>query len=479
VKLLADRLQWLFLLMAAIFVCCAGFAVASTNWLFACIPFIILIAYGGWLNSQFIFFCLIASLPFSFEHNFTASLGTDIPDEGLMVLVAYIFIAAVILSYPVHIKNKLRHPLLILLLILIGWTLTTTAFSQHPLISIKYLLAKGWYIGAFVIAGIYMFTNLRNISKAALLLLSAMFAVVLITLFRHALLGFHFATINQSVSPFFRNHVNYSAMLVCTIPIAAASSFLAGKKFKIAIVILTGILLVALFFSYSRGAWLALLIGILAAWLISKRKLLISYILTLFLALICLLWISSNQRYLRFAPDFNKTIFHKNFAEHWIATYELKDVSTAERFYRWTAGLRMIKDKWITGFGPNSFYDEYKPYAVPAFKTWVSNNPDHSTVHNYFLLTAVEQGLPGLVFLLLLFGAMIYYAEKIYKNSNEKFVKAIALSTGVIVTMLLVLNAVSDLVETDKIGSIFFLSIAVLVSLDKRSDLSSHIQGIS
>ncbi|MBK8953719.1 MAG: O-antigen ligase family protein [Chitinophagaceae bacterium] len=122
----------------------------------------------------------------------------------------------------------------------------------------------------------------------------------------------------------------------------------------------------------------------------------------------CSFLAKQNDRYLQYAHDFKTTIFHKNFNEHLIATYRLKDVSTAERFYRWIAGVRMIKDNPVIGFGPGSFYPNYKEYTVPAFKTWVSNNKDHSTVHNYFLLLAVEQGLPGLFFFLLLTGAMLF-----------------------------------------------------------------------
>ena len=113
-------------------------------------------------------------------------------------------------------------------------------------------------------------------------------------------------------------------------------------------------------------------------------------------------WIKADDRYLQYAHDYRTTIFHHDFREHLQATYQLKDVSTAERFYRWIAGVRMIKDNALTGYGPNTFYNNYKPYAVPAFKTWVSDNKEHSTVHNYFLLIAIEQGIPGLLFFLLL-----------------------------------------------------------------------------
>ena len=143
----------------------------------------------------------------------------------------------------------------------------------------------------------------------------------------------------------------------------------------------------------------------------------------------------------------------------------------------------MIKDNRITGYGPNTFYDNYKGYAVPAFKTWVSDNEDHSTVHNYFLLIAIEQGIPGLLFFIVLLGAMLYYAQYLYHRAKDLFYKTTAITIGVMVTMIIVVNFLSDLIETDKIGSLFFLCLATLVVTDinsrKISDSSPDIKSIS
>ena len=200
-----------------------------------------------------------------------------------------------------------------------------------------------------------------------------------------------------------------------------------------------------------------------------------AFLLSVLLIITAVFWIKKNDRYLLYAHDYKTTIFHKDFGEHLVATYKLKDVSTAERFYRWIAGVRMIKDKWTTGYGPNTFYANYKPYAVPAYKTWVSDNKDHSTVHNYFLLTIIEQGLPGILFFLLLTGAMFYYAQQLYHRIADPLFKTAALTTGVILTMLLVVNFLSDLIETDKVGSLFFLCLSVLVITDVNTRQEKNI----
>jgi O-antigen ligase len=289
-------------------------------------------------------------------------------------------------------------------------------------------------------------------------------------MFRHYGEAFSFSGINPSLKPFFRNHVNYSALLACMVPLLLA--FFTGEKRKATknwIAVLTIICLLAVYLSYARGAWLAVILGIGAWWLVTKRKLFVAYILSMVFVFASLVWLVNNNNYLRFSHDYKTTIFHENFSEHLVATYQFKDVSTAERFYRWIAGVRMVKDNWQTGFGPNTFPDQYKYYTVPAFKTWVSANEDRSTVHNYFLTVTIEQGIPGLILLLLMVGYAFYTTEKIYHRSSDPLLRTGARTAAMLLTILCVVNFLSDLVETDKIGSVFYMTLAAIIVLQYKA----------
>ncbi len=470
----------LFVVFAALFVLTTAAASFTGNLLIVAIPFAAILFYAGWQYKNFIFLLLLFSLPLSVEYNFSPSLGSDIPDEFLMLFTSFLFFGYWLYS-PKSISMKLiQHPLVILLSILISWLMVTVIFSTYPQISVKYLLAKSWYIGAFMLAPFIVFKNKQSIATAAVALIISMMLIVVIALIKHWQYDFSFVNINDAVSPFFRNHVNYSAMLVCIVPLLWACWKLSNKReIRILLAVLMLIVLVALFLSYARGAWLALLVGIIAYYLLKRRLLFYAFIAAIIITVASLFWLKENDRYLQYAHDYKTTIFHKNFDEHLVATYKLKDVSTAERFYRWIAGVRMIKDNWLTGYGPNTFYNNYKPYGVPAYKTWVSDNPEHSTVHNYFLLTVIEQGLPGLMFLLILLGAMFYYTQHLYLRIRDLFYKTVVAAAGVILTMIMVVNFLSDLIETDKIGSLFFLCLSILIIADvntrSESDSSPNI----
>lgn len=469
----ANQNKSIFWLFAGLFIAFLLLVVFTGEYFWIFFPVGIAISYFGWQNIGIPFFLLLATLPFSAEYHFTPELGTDIPDEALMLVTAGLSFFYVIYKRATVTKDHRHSTLLFFLTAALAWIFTTALFSTNQLISFKFFLAKCWYIGAFVVAPLILFRKKEAIKTAGVILALSMFIVTSIILFRHAFYDFRFEDINNAVQPLFRNHVNYSAMLVCLIPVFFAWYQLSNsKKAKSFLVVAIITLFIALFFSYSRGAWLALLAGLAAYWLIQKRLLFLSFIAAIIISLVSLFWMKSNNRYLKYAPDFNTTIFHKDFREHLIATYRLKDVSTEERFYRWIAGVRMIKDNWLTGYGPNTFYYNYKPYAIPAFKTWVSDNKEHSTVHNYFLLLAIEQGIPGLIFFLLLIGGMLYYAQRLYHRTNDSFYKIVAATAGAIVAMLIVLNSLSDLIETDKVGSIFFLCLSVLIAAGRNVNLT-------
>jgi O-antigen ligase len=485
---LLNKKQFQFGFFTGIFILSLLAAVYTELYYLIAIPFIVLLLFAGWEHFKIMFFLLLFTLPLSFEYNFSQTLGTDIPDEFLMLSVSILFFLYWIYSPKIIPKSILQHPLVLLLVIIIFWMIITVIFSSQKIISLKYLLAKSWYLGAFVLAPLIVLKQKQHLRVIAIVIGVSMLLVATIALWRHSSSGFHFANINVAVTPFFRNHVNYSAMMVCIMPLFFAFHRLSqSKRQKIFIALGIIILMTALFFSYARGAWLALAAGLIAYQLIKRKYLVITYLTAIVFTVSFLFWVKADDRYLRFSNDYKTTIFHKDFSEHLIATYKLKDVSTAERFYRWIAGVRMIKDNPLIGFGPNTFYSNYKSYALPSFKTWVSKNEERSTVHNYFLLTAIEQGLPGLILFLLLLGTMLYYAQYLYHRIQDVFYKTVSITAGVILVMIIIVNFLSDLIETDKIGSLFFLCLSVLIVTDintrdqveDNSGGTSHIQSIS
>jgi len=442
------------------------------------IPFIFITAIPifQWIITKTVhlYWLLLIALPLSTEYNFTPTLGLDLPDEPLLILLSVAIIASMLFN-PLAYRSIFISPIFKWIVALIVWMLISLCYAPNQWLALKFILAKTWFILPLVVLTAMIHQESGNYKKTALYLCIPMILIVFQAIVRHAFYGFDFVAIKKTMGPFFRNHVNYSAMLVCLIPIGILlRSFTQNSRRKKIIQISLGIALLGLFFAYSRGAWLALFVGMIGYFLIKKNILGKTILIGIVSILIGLLVLINNNRFMQFAPEHDETIFHENFSAHLNATIGLKDISNAERFHRWVAGIRMVAKKPWTGFGANSFYNHYQPYTASAFKTWVSNNPEHSTVHNYYLLIALEQGLPALI----LFGGFFIYlllqAQQLYHHFQQNYYRQIALGIGVVLIMIASLNFTSDLIETDKIGGLFWLATGLLISLKQHQKIEKE-----
>lgn len=434
------------------------------------LPFLVLFFLWVCHDPFVLFWTLVAALPWSMEFNFTESLGTDLPTEPLMLLTSF-----ATLCFLVYFRRKrplqgLTQSLLFLFLLLqVVWWIISSYFSTDFVLSLKYCLAKGWYFGAFLVTPYLLFRDPKNLVRTAQILCASMMLLVLRTLILHAGGGFAFTTINDALFPHFRNHVVYSSVLACVLPLLVAGHHAARSKERRQLMkVLIAIALVAIVLSYARGAWVAIVAGGIVFLLMKRRLLMPAFFAVLIGSAIGIYWLVQNQRYMRFAVNYNTTIFHTDFREHLAATYEFKDLSNAERIYRWVAGIHMVKVHWATGWGPNTYVRNYKHYTVPAFKTWASNNPEKSTVHNYYLYTTIEQGFIGLGLLLLVAGYGFYVAQRVYHRTRDPLWRAAAAVAGVVLGVECTVNLINDLVETDKLGSFFYLALTVLIVAEVR-----------
>ncbi|HLO82325.1 MAG TPA: O-antigen ligase family protein [Chitinophagaceae bacterium] len=444
-------------------------ALAYGNFVLLGIVPVLIILLAGLTKPSLIYFLLLFTIPLSTEFQFSSSLGTDLPDETLMWLLSPIILFIVFRDRKLC-GDLFRSRIILLIIAALCWTLITVLLSEMPLISVKFLLAKIWYIIPFVLGTIIFLKGKKEHFLAGNLMLVAMLFTVLVILARHGMEGFSFETVNDVTAPFFRNHVNYGALLVCMIPVAWAL-YRSGYRYWILGLI---ILLAGLAFSYSRGAWLALGVAVIVVYVMKKGKL--QWLMgSAALVLVAVsTWLLLDNRYLQYRPLYEKTIYHASFDEHMAATYNMQDMSTVERFYRWIAATKMAKENWITGSGPNSFYPLYKSYTANDFRTYVSNNPEKSTVHNYFLLLLTEQGIPGLLLFIALFVTMMMTAQKVYLQTADPHIRGLMLMTGAILGMIAVLVFLSDLIETDKIGSVFYLCAGTILVSQFNCEHQEH-----
>ena len=229
-----------------------------------------------------------------------------------------------------------------------------------------------------------------------------------------------------------------------------------------------GVFLVAIQLSYTRAAYVAVFLAIISYFIVKWRLMKIALIVASIAAVVGLSFLARNNTYLDFAPNYETTIAHTNFDNLIEATYQFEDISTMERVYRWIAGFNMIHSEPLHGFGPGNFYFFYKSFTVQSFETYVSDNPEKSGIHNYFLMLTVEQGIPGLLIFLVLVFYMLIRGEQIYHLATSKEDRWIILTSILSILVILALSIINDLIETDKVGPVFFICAALIVNQDLK-----------
>ena len=435
------------------------------------IPAFFLLFYLTIVDFRKVFFLLVACLPLSTEFSFPNGFGTDLPTEPLMVGLMFIYLLYTLKQGRQIDTRFLKHPITLLVLLHLGWILITTITSSLLLVSVKFLLAKTWYLVVFFFLAGRILKSERDYKIFFWYFFIPLMFTVFVTIVRHSSYNFSFADVYRVLHPFYRNHVAYAGIMAAFYPII----FLAigwYKRFSWKWWILVGsatILIPAIYLSYTRAAYVAIFISGLTYFLFKFR--LIRFVLAIALIAVIVLttYLVQHNKYLDYAPNFEKTITHKNFDNLIEATYNFEDISTMERVHRWVAGARMFADQPLLGYGPGNFVNFYRPYTVTGFQTYVSDNEENSGIHSYYLMTLVEQGIVGLLIFLILSCYMLIKGEQIYhqaKSKQDKRLVMMALLPIIVIDAFLIIN---DTLETDKVGPLFFIALAVLVNLDLKN----------
>lgn len=436
------------------------------------LPLLLLVAAGIAVQSniQVAILLLLAVLPFSHEVRLGTKLSLDIPSEPLMLLLLAMVIVGALRGQLGN-TRWLVHPITGLIVLQLGWALFSAFYSVNPLHSVKYLLAKLWYLASFYVAAGTIVRQPADVRKIVWAFLPPLLLTIGWATLRHLSKGLAFHAVGWAIHPFYLNHVIYAATLALFMPFALFGATLTGTgRSWVGRWFWRGALLavmVGVTLAYTRASWLAVVMAG-GYYVVLRWRLVRPMLITLFAGILLLVgWLVTDHNYLRFAPDFEKTTWHgHDLAAHLRSTVKLQDVSAMERVYRWVAAARMVPESPIVGHGPSTFYPEYKKYADRRFITYVSVNYEQSTTHNYFLLQLVEQGVPGF----LLFVAVVWWGlvlpQRLYHRTRNRRLRAIVLAAGMSICITVFHLTLNELIEVDKIGSFWFICLMLLAKAE-------------
>ncbi|MEM7037233.1 MAG: O-antigen ligase family protein, partial [Bacteroidota bacterium] len=269
--------------------------------------------------------------------------------------------------------------------------------------------------------------------------------------------------------PFFADHTVFGAFAAMWVPVLYLLAFrfdLKKRQKQLAQLALLGFL-VALFFSYSRGAWASCLLGLILMGVFTLPK---SYRRFLLPSTILFVVIGGYVWYMGQGTGTakNDAVSRKNLKDHVASITNFRtDDSNAERINRWYCAIEMFKERPTTGFGPGTYAFLYGNYQRARYRTSVSTNRgDNGTAHNEFLLAMSETGWMGAIILLGIFIAPIVMGVRGYHRAIKKNTRLLylAITFGLITYDIHAL--VNNFLDQDKIGGSYFGFMAIITALD-------------
>ncbi len=398
--------------------------------------------------------------------SFDTGFGISLPTEPLLAGVVLIFIIRLFYTSTYDIKI-LKHPISIIILLSLFWMFFTSLTSELPLVSFKYLIARLWFVIPFYFLGIYLFKDYKNIKLFSWLYVIPLLGVIFYTIYNHALRGFSEEAGHWVMNPFYNDHTAYGTILAFFIPIFIGFSFNKNysRTYKLFAIIITGILFIALFFSYSRAAWISLVVSF-AVFLIIILKIKFRWIL-LSIALVIGLFLSFQNQIID-SLERNKQDSSANFIEHIQSISNISsDASNLERINRWQSAIRMFNEKPFWGWGPGTYQFFYASFQSSKEKTIISTNAgDKGNAHSEYIGPLAEMGVVGSLLVILLVIFSIRTGLRVYRKSENKEIKLISLATVLGLITYFVHGLLNNFLDTDKASVPFWGFIAIIVTLD-------------
>lgn len=400
-------------------------------------------------------------------NDFSDQMAVSLPTEPMMAGVLLLFFYKAMIENPVD-NKVLRHPVSIAIYINLVWVLISSITSEMPMVSFKYLIARLWFIVPFYFVGLMMFRYPEKIKLFGWLYYIALIIVIIYTTINHSFYGFDSEIAHWIMSPFYNDHTSYGAMIAFFVPFGFLM-IISKQEYSRTQRLFAGglffILMIGLVLSYSRAAWLSVVVaaGVLAV-LILKIK--FKYIIYTLVGLVLVFFSLKSEILQRLEK--NKQDSSATFTEHIQSMSNIStDASNLERINRWSAALRLFEERPITGWGPGTYQFVYAPYQYSYEKTIISTNAgDKGNAHSEYLGPLSEMGVLGLLSVLFLFGTIIYTGVKVYQSAQNRWTKYLAAAVLLSFVTYMTHGFLNNFLTRDKAAVPFWGMAAILVALD-------------
>ncbi len=433
------------------------------------------------------FFYLTAFIiPFSVELREImpgVSFGFSIPAELMLAAMTVLFLLRIILdnSYPLAIT---KHKISLAIFFYIFWIFLTSITSTMLEVSFKFLAAKIWFIvPVYFLFAQYLKKDIRSAVTFFLCYAVGLAIVVCITSYKHLGMADFKHAAYWIMTPYYNDHTAYGAIIAFFTTILAVIPFLKSlPKWQrwLSLALLFPIL-IGLYLSFSRAAWLSVIVALgLCGILLLKIKIK-TVIITL--GVLFLLAFSFQSEIMYRLSKNTQDSSAGNFSEHIRSITNItSDDSNIERLNRWSAVMKMYREKPVFGWGPGTYQFNYASYQNPAYRTIITTNAGTGgNAHSEYLGPLSESGLIGMLSVFILVFTVIAVGINTYRKAKRQELRLLSLMCVLALTTYYFHGILNNFLDTDKLAIPVFGAMAVitvcniLMKQEKHSPFSGMV----
>lgn len=364
----------------------------------------IVFAFLSWRNQRtglWLIFLMLPAYLLQFE---LLSIPTTVLEISIYILMI-VFIARNFSRLWHSIGYALRPIWIPLVLLLVGLMVGTLV---APDIRLALGILKGWFVDPILLY--ILAVNLIDWEKIQHYIFALVLSILPMSVIAMwQVISDTFITVDGRASAWFVSPNYLSMYLVPIMLLGLMLIFGKNQIYKWVVIPTLLISLVALYFSYSYGGWLALAGGLVILgiiYLVKNWKIWIGGIVILAVAVLSQL---GNEKFIKMF-DFNEKS------------------SLSVRFQVWETGIVMIKENWLTGIGLGQFRDQYLDFASRIFAPPMELAILHA--HNLYFQFWINLGIIGLIGIIWL---IVKFYLLIKNNLNFDAILIVAAFSSIII----------------------------------------------
>lgn len=451
-------------LLSALYIIAASIGIAFEFYYILALPFALLMLYFLFTRIDLVLWVILFFTPLSITlTNSEFNLGLSLPTEPLLALVTAVVLFQAVFGRGLP-NNIVKNPISIAIAVYLIWMLFTTLTSELPIVSLKYFIARTWFIVPYYLLMVFVLNSPKKREYFYWVFLIPLAAAAIYTLVHHSQYSFSKQTSTWVMYPLFKEHTSYGAVLAMYFPISAYLAFRKGDwGLRVLALTIFSVLLAAIIFSYTRAAWVSLLAAF-GVWLVIKLKirwpiLALGFLLVLAVAAVNYQNISSQF-------EQNTTVSSEDLGEHVSSISNVStDASNLERINRWKSALRMFAERPIVGWGPGTYMFLYAPFQKPWEKTIISTNAgDLGNAHSEYIGPMAESGIIGLITVLGLIVTIFVFGIKTYGQTKTGNAKELVLMALLGLTTYFTHGLLNNFLDMDKASAPVWGFVALIVA---------------